>query len=291
MSEQGSYYVPEGTKWPTITSAGIFCLASGFIMLMNEINNASIVMLVGTLILIYVIAGWFGEVAVESESGTYSKQVDVSFRMSMGWFITSEVMFFAAFFGALFYTRMLSVPWLAETELLWPGFENIWPTAGPGGAAHIGADAHHVNEGQFATIGAWGLPFWNTVILLVSSLTVTIAHHALIAGNRSKLNIWLGITVVLGCIFLYCQMLEYTHAYGELGLTLGSGVYGGTFFMLTGFHGFHVTIGTICLAVIMYRCLIGHFRADNHFGFEGVAWYWHFVDTVWVILFVFVYVL
>jgi cytochrome c oxidase subunit 3 len=292
MSDQhGSYYLPEPTKWPTIASAGIFLLAIGFVMFMNEIGNAGILMSAGLLVIIYVMVGWFGEVAVESEKGMYDSQVDMSFRMGMGWFITSEVMFFAAFFGALFYARILSVPWLAETELLWPGFDNIWPSSGPQGLAHIGADAHGIETGQYSTIGAWGLPFWNTVILLTSSVTVTFAHWALIAGDRTKLNVWLAITVALGVLFLCFQAMEYSHAYGELGLTLGTGVYGATFFMLTGFHGFHVTIGTICLAVILFRTMKGHFNKDNHFGFEGVAWYWHFVDTVWVGLFIFVYVL
>lgn len=175
--------------------------------------------------------------------------------------------------------------------MLWPGFEGVWPTAGPQGEAHIGADAHEVASGQFATIGAWGIPFWNTVILLTSSVTVTIAHWALKEGNRTKLNVWLGVTVILGALFLYFQAIEYHHAYTELGLTLGTGVYGATFFMLTGFHGLHVTIGTITLAVILFRCIKGHFTKDNHFGFEAAAWYWHFVDTVWVGLFLFVYVL
>ncbi len=293
MSDQhGSYYLPEPTKWPTITSAGIFLLALGFILFMNEFSGAHWLMLLGVAILIFVLIGWFGEVASESERGLYDSQVDMSFRMGMGWFITSEVFFFAAFFGALFYSRVLAVPWLGETEILWPGFEGVWPTAGPAGEAHIGADpTTEVGAGQFATIGAWGIPFWNTVILLTSSVTVTIAHWGLKEGNRFKLNLWLAITVLLGCLFLYFQAYEYAHAYQELGLTLGTGVYGATFFMLTGFHGLHVTVGTITLAVILLRCLKGHFTKDNHFGFEAAAWYWHFVDTVWVGLFIFVYVL
>ncbi|GJL83229.1 MAG: cytochrome c oxidase subunit III [marine bacterium B5-7] len=290
-AEHGSYYLPEPTRWPAITSSGLFLLALGFIMLMNEHSVGPWFMIAGFLVLLYVIVSWFGEVAGESERGLYDSQVDMSFRMGMGWFIVSEVMFFAAFFGALFYARMLAVPWLSETDSLWPGFENVWPTAGPLGENYIGADAHEVASGQFASIGAWGLPFWNTVILLTSSVTVTIAHWALKEGHRLKLIIWLGITVLLGSTFLYLQATEYAHAYTELGLTLGTGVYGSTFFMLTGFHGLHVTIGTITLAVILFRCIKGHFTKDNHFAFEAAAWYWHFVDTVWVGLFIFVYVL
>ena len=240
--------------------------------------------------MIYMLAGWFGTVARESEGGLYNEHVGMSFRMSMLWFIFSEVMFFAGFFGALFYVRVLSVPWLAETDLLWPGFAGGWPTAGPAGAVPILPDTP-AQEGQFSTIGPWGIPFWNTVILLSSSVTVTIAHHALKADNRAKLIIWLAITVALGVIFLFFQATEYIHAYKDLGLTLGTGVYGATFFMLTGFHGAHVTIGAIILAVILFRVIAGHFSPDNHFAFEAGAWYWHFVDTVWVGLFIFVYVL
>ena len=211
--------------------------------------------------------------------------------MGMGWFIFSEVMFFAAFFGALFYARILSVPWLAGDEVLWPGYEGGWPTAGPAGANYIGPDAHEPGSGQFSSIGAFGVPLINTVLLLASSVTVTIAHWALKAQQRGRLAFWLLGSVVLGFAFLYFQALEYMEAYQHLGLTLGSGVYGATFFMLTGFHGFHVTVGAITLTVILVRCLRGHFSPDNHFGFEGAAWYWHFVDTVWVGLFIFVYIL
>jgi cytochrome c oxidase subunit 3 len=207
--------------------------------------------------------------------------------MGMMWFIFSEIMFFAAFFGALFYARMLSVPWLggegdgALTNFyLWQDYAPAWPTNGP---SAIG--------GAFETIPAWGIPLLNTLILLTSGVTITIAHHALRAGHRKQLLVFLGLTVVLGAIFLYYQAHEYIEAYQHMNLTLGSGVYGSTFFMLTGFHGLHVTLGTIMLAVIWFRCLAGHFDKDHHFGFEAVAWYWHFVDVVWLGLFMFVYVL
>ncbi|HEY5804979.1 MAG TPA: cytochrome c oxidase subunit 3, partial [Lysobacter sp.] len=212
---------------------------------------------------------------------------DTSFRMGMIWFIFSEVMFFGAFFGALFYARQLAMPWLGgegdgvmTNALLWPQFSAAWPSNGPGA---IG--------GVYQTIPAWGLPLLNTLILLTSGMTVTIAHHALKAGHRKQLLVFLGLTVLLGCLFLYFQAEEYIHAYRELNLTLGSGIYGSTFFMLTGFHGAHVTLGTIMLAIIWFRCLKGHFTKDQHFAFEAVAWYWHFVDVVWLGLFLFVYVL
>ena len=286
----GSYYLPEPSKWPITGSIGLFFLLFGFMLLLNEASLGPWLMLLGGVVITYMLIGWFGTVARESEGGLYNDRVGLSFRMSMLWFIFSEVMFFAGFFGALFYARNLSVPWLAETDLLWPGYAGGWPTAGPAGEEPILPDTA-AGVGQFSTIGPWGIPFWNTVILLSSSVTVTIAHHALKANNRPKLIIWLAITVVLGFLFLYFQAVEYIHAYKDLGLTLGTGIYGATFFMLTGFHGAHVTIGAIILTVILIRIFAGHFSPDNHFAFEAGAWYWHFVDTVWVGLFIFVYVL
>ena len=290
MSASNSdYYLPDPSPWPLVASVGLFTLAGGFVMLINDVNMAPIVMLIGGLIIAFMMFGWFGVVVKESEAGKYNAHVDISFRMGMLWFIFSEIMFFGGFFGALFYLRNLAIPWLAETDILWMGFEGGWPTAGPMGAELIAADTP-VAAGQFSTIGAWGIPIWNTIILLTSSVTVTIAHWALKKEQRTSLNVWLAITVILGFLFLYLQAYEYIHAYSELGLTLGTGVYGATFFLLTGFHGAHVTIGAIILAVIFVRCVRGHFKADNHFGFEAAAWYWHFVDTVWVGLFIFVYV-
>jgi len=287
----GGYYLPNPSPWPIVGSIGLFTTLLGFMLLVNDTSAGSYLMMLGAAVLIFMMFGWFGTVVRESEGGKYDSHVGLSFRMAMLWFIFSEVMFFAGFFGALFYTRQLAVPWLAENDLLWPGFEGGWPTAGPLGPAHVGPDAHGVQAGQFATIGAWGIPFWNTVILLSSSVTVTIAHHALKANERGKLIFWLALTVVLGFTFLYFQGTEYIHAYTELGLKLSTGVYGSTFFMLTGFHGLHVTIGAIILSVVWVRCLRGHFKPENHFAFEAGAWYWHFVDVVWVGLFTFVYVL
>jgi cytochrome c oxidase subunit 3 len=226
----------------------------------------------------------------ESLAGRYDAQVDRSFRMGMMWFIFSEVMFFAAFFGALFYTRMFSVPWLGGEghgvlthQFLWGDYAAAWGAGGGNGPERIG--------GSFQTVAPWGLPLLNTLILLTSSVTVTIAHHALKAGHRGKILLFLGLTVLLGATFVYAQAHEYIEAYKELNLTLHSGVYGSTFFMLTGFHGLHVTLGTIMLAIIWLRVLKGHFSPEHHFGFEAVAWYWHFVDVVWLGLFMFVYIL
>ncbi len=281
------YYVPHGSPWPIIATVALFTSMLGAAMTVNAIHGGGWVLLGGSCMLIAMLVGWFGDVIGESVRGVYNRQVDTSFRMGMIWFIFSEVMFFAAFFGALYYARSLSVPWLGgagdgalTNEFLWSGFTATWPTNGP---AAIG--------GTFETIGAWGLPFLNTLLLLSSGITVTIAHHALRGAARGRLLVFLGATVVLGALFLYFQATEYIHAYHELGLTLGSGIYGSTFFMLTGFHGLHVTLGTIMLIVIWLRCARGHFTRDQHFGFEAVAWYWHFVNVVWLGLFLFVYVL
>ena len=286
MSEaHGGYYVPHGTHWPIVGSIGLTTLVVGLANFLNGSSVGTTMMVVGLGIVFFMMFGWFGQVIRESESGTYNDQVDKSFRWGMGWFIFSEVMFFAAFFGALFYARIFSVPWLGgadvETnELLWNGWEAMWPTNGPGDVG-----------GEFESMAAWGIPAINTLLLLSSGVTVTFAHWALKKNSRGPLVMWLLATVVLGFSFLALQIFEYTHAYHEMNLTLGSGIYGSTFFMLTGFHGFHVTIGAIMLTVIMLRCAKGHFTPDHHFGFEGVAWYWHFVDVVWLGLFIFVYIL
>ncbi len=284
---EGSYYVPHGTKWPMTGSIGLATMLVSAALWLNGSDSAMWTFYVGVAIIIYMVFGWFGQVIRESEAGMYNAQVDTSFRMGMSWFIFSEVMFFACFFGALFYARALVVPWLggegnnaSTNEILWQGFSATWPTNGPG---EVG--------GEFGTIPAFGIPFLNTLILLFSGVTITLAHHALKEDKRRQLVGWLAATVLLGAIFLYFQAYEYIHAYRDLGLTLGSGIYGSTFFMLTGFHGLHVTLGAIMLFVIMIRCIRGHFRPESHFGFEAVAWYWHFVDVVWLGLFIFVYVL
>ena len=282
-----SYYVPHGTRWPIVGSLGMITMLAAAANWMNGSGSARWIFMLGAAILIYMLFGWFGQVIRESEEGKYNEQVDSSFRLGMAWFIFSEIMFFACFFGALFYARALSVPWLggegsgaSTNEYLWQGFTDHWPTNGP---AKIGGD--------FQTIPAFGIPFANTLILLSSGVTLTMAHHALKAAQRASLVGWLAATVALGFLFLWFQVDEYHEAYTELGLTLGSGIYGSTFFMLTGFHGLHVTLGAIMLTVIMFRCMRGHFKPQQHFGFEAVAWYWHFVDVVWLGLFIFVYVL
>jgi cytochrome c oxidase subunit 3 len=283
-----SYYIPHDSPWPIRGSLALFVLMAGAVAYLNDWSGGWS-LLPGLLLLAYMFFGWFGTVIGENQHGTYNLQVDRSFRMGMLWFIFSEVMFFAAFFGALFYARQFSVPWLGgqgvklfTNIVLWPDFHGTWPSSGP---AHVGGLA----DSTFKTVPAFGLPALNTLILLTSGLTVTIAHHALQHGNRARLAVFLALTFLLGFTFVSLQAFEYGEAYRELGLRLSTGIYGSTFFMLTGFHGFHVTIGAIMLVVIWLRVLSGHFTPKRHFAFEAVAWYWHFVDVVWLGLFVFVY--
>jgi cytochrome c oxidase subunit III len=279
------YYIPHGSPWPIIGSVALFTTVGGAALWLNHAAAGRYVMGLGVLILITMFIGWFGTVISESEGRVYNQAVDRSFRMGMMWFIFSEVMFFAAFFGALFYARQYSLPWLGGEGvkvftkfLLWRDYEFSWPSNGPG---NVG--------GEFEIIPAFGLPAINTAILLSSGVTITIAHHALKANRRAILNIFLALTFLLGFTFVGLQAEEYVDAYREYNLKLSSGIYGSTFFMLTGFHGMHVTVGAIMLTVIWLRCLKGHFTPTHHFAFEGVAWYWHFVDVVWLGLFVFVY--
>ncbi len=284
-SGHGHYYVPHETHWPIIGSVGLFALVGGFAMYLNDWSAGSIVAIAGLVITLYMMYGWFGTVIGESERGLFRDWEDRSFRMGMSWFIFSEVMFFAAFFGALFYARVYSVPWLggdgsgaATHQFLHDGYRAAWPTNGP---ANVG--------GAFRAMGAWGLPAFNTAILLTSGITITLAHWALKKERRGSLVLWMTATWLLGLIFVGFQGYEYIHGWQDLNLTLSSGIYGSTFYMLTGFHGFHVTLGAIMLIVITLRCMRGHFTPNHHFAFEGVAWYWHFVDVVWLGLFMFVY--
>jgi cytochrome c oxidase subunit 3 len=273
------YFVPDPSHWPLVGSLALLLLASGAVMTMNSIASGGLVLLVGFAVLAVMLFGWFGRVIGESESGSYNPQVDRSFRWAMAWFIFSEVMFFAAFFGALFYIRVLSVPELASPDQagLWDGFKNQWPTAGPAA------------KDPFTPMHAWGIPAINTLLLLSSGVTVTWAHWGLLANKRQQLIIGLALTVALGLLFISLQAYEYAEAYGHMNLKMTSGVYGSTFYMLTGFHGFHVTLGATMLIVILVRAMKGHFTAERHFAFEAVAWYWHFVDVVWLGLFVVVY--
>jgi cytochrome c oxidase subunit 3 len=274
------YYVPQPSTWPIKGSAALFLMGLGAALWFNAYPAGPWLVLAGAGFMLWMLFGWFGTVIRESEQRLYNRKVDTSFRWSMSWFIFSEVMFFAAFFGALFYIRSIVVPGLGADitgRYVWPGYVGTWPTVGP-----------YWNT-VFTPMAAIGIPLLNTIILVTSGGTLTIAHHALKAGHRGQLKLWLGITILLGFLFLFFQAYEYTHAYSELNLKLSTGVYGSTFFMLTGFHGLHVTIGAIMLSVMLVRAFRGHFDAQHHFAFEAAAWYWHFVDVVWLLLFVLVY--
>ncbi|QLE87398.1 MULTISPECIES: cytochrome c oxidase subunit 3 [Shewanella] len=284
------YYVPAQSAWPIIGAIGLFLIAVGagsyVTQLETEQTSGGYILTAGIAVIIYMIFGWFRTVINESMSGLYSQQMDRSFRQGMSWFIFSEVMFFVAFFGALLYARMIAVPWLGGAsnnamthEVLWPTFEAVWPLI-------------KTPDGTTTEAMPWtGLPLYNTLILLASSVTLHFAHVSLEKSKRQALTAWLAITILLGIGFLFLQVEEYIHAYQEMGLTLASGVYGNTFFLLTGFHGMHVTLGTVFLLVLFFRVLKGHFTPENHFAFQAGSWYWHFVDVVWLCLFVFVYVL
>lgn len=292
MSEPEQYYVPQPSKWPIIASVGLGLLAVGAATCFHGSVYGPYVVTVGIFFIVYIMVGWFGAVIDEGQTGLYTAQNDRTFRLGMFWFIFSEAMFFAGFFGALFYARNISVPWLggegsltklATHQFIWPQFTAEWPLL------------HNPNPQLFPNpvrdMRPLWLPLFNTAVLLVSSITITVAHHALLLSKRKLLSIMMLVTVLLGVIFLCLQAYEYHEAYTVLKLRLNSGIYGTTFFMLTGFHGAHVTIGTIMLFTILVRCLRGHFTPKQHFAFEASAWYWHFVDVVWLFLFLYVYVL
>ncbi|MEZ8660309.1 cytochrome c oxidase subunit 3 [Vibrio cyclitrophicus] len=292
-SKKEVYFVPHQSHWPLVGAVALFLVAVGAGLTVQNMGTdaaggvfGKAVLLVGFAVLLYMLAGWFSNVITESLSGLYSEQISRSFRQGMSWFIFSEIMFFGAFFGALFYARMISVPWIGGAgnnamthEVLWPMFQSIWPlTTTP--------------DGVTTQAMPWqGIPLKNTIILLLSSVTLHMAHISLEQNKRMALIVWLEITIVLAGFFLFFQVEEYLHAYQEMGLTLQSGIYGNTFFLLTGFHGLHVCLGTIFLVVLLARVAKDHFSPKGHFAFQAGSWYWHFVDVVWLGLFVFVYVL
>jgi cytochrome c oxidase subunit 3 len=280
------YYVPEPSPFPALASFGLFFVILGASQWINDIAWGKYSLLAGMVIWLTILFKWFSAAVSESESGLYGRKIDLSFRWSMSWFIFSEVMFFGAFFSALWWARVHSVPALGNLEngLLWPGFKAVWPSV----AAGVTASPAGIIE-PFQTMTPFWLPTINTALLLSSGVTITIAHHALIANQRAKTIGFMWLTVALGVVFLFVQGYEYFHAYNDLNLKLTSGMYGSTFYMLTGFHGFHVFLGMLMLLFITLRLQKGHFTAEKHFGFEGAAWYWHFVDVVWLGLYILVY--
>ena len=280
ISDKTEYFLPHPTRWPIVGSSALLLMASGGATWLNDGALGLYVLVAGVAVLAYVLFGWFGAVVGEGRRGLYDDQVEASFRWGMGWFLFSEVVVFTALFAALFYVREISVPGLASGEthtLLWPGFKPGWPVSGPG------------IEGTFSAMKGWGIPTLNTLMLLTSGVTVTLAHAALNKGHRGRLVLFLLATILLGLLFLRNQASEYHHAYTALNLTLGTGAYGATFFVLTGLHGAHVAIGSAFLMVMLVRIVRGDFTEKHHVGFLAATWYWHFVGVVWLILFVVVY--
>jgi cytochrome c oxidase subunit 3 len=280
------YYVPAPSRHPAMAALGLFFVILGAGQWVNDTDWGKYSLLLGMIIWLTTLYQWFGDAIDESLHGQYGDRIDSSFRWSMSWFIFSEVMFFAAFFGALWWARVHSVPALGNevNSVIWADFKAAWPSTLAGATASPAGTIE-----PFTTMGPFWLPTINTALLLTSGVTITIAHHALRENNRGKTITFMWLTVLLGVVFLFCQGYEYAHAYADLNLKLTSGIYGSTFYMLTGFHGFHVFLGMLMLLIITLRLQKGHFSADSHFGFEGAAWYWHFVDVVWLGLYVLVY--
>lgn len=280
------YFVPGPSRHPAMSALGLFFVILGAGQWVNGVGWGAYALAFGLVFWLTVLYQWFSEAMRESEAGLYGRKIDMSYRWSMSWFIFSEVMFFGAFFTALWWARSHSVPTLGglENALLWPDFKAVWPSMAAGATASPAGIVE-----PFTTVGPFWLPTINTALLLSSGVTLTIAHHALRDGNRARTLGFMWATVLLGVVFLFVQGYEYAHLYNDLNLKMTSGIYGSTFYMLTGFHGFHVFIGMLMLLFITLRLGKGHFTADSHFGFEGAAWYWHFVDVVWLGLYILVY--
>jgi cytochrome c oxidase subunit III len=315
QNQQDIYYVPEQSKLPIVTAIGIgFSVygASSAIDAIKQQESANwSVLIIGLVIIACALYVWFREAISENKQSLHNAKMKGSYRIAMQWFIFSEVMFFAAFFGALFYIKYLSMPWIAgEGEggrmngLIWNGFENIWPSiwSGIDALTHVATIPQEAvgisnqpiaNNGVFTRADHIGSPFKlpliNTLLLISSSFTVHWAHHAIKHDKLGLFKRWMVATLLLGVVFIGVQAFEYYEAYVHMGLTLKSGVYGSTFFMLTGFHGFHVCMGAFILCIQMIRGWKGQFSSEDHFGFEAGSWYWHFVDVVWIFLFLVVY--
>ncbi len=292
------YYIADPSYWPIVATCGMFSFVFGLVQVLHNGALGPYIMGIGVMLLLTTMFGWFGAVIRESLSGLHSEQMDLTYRWGMVWFIVSEIFLFGIFFGALFYVRVFVIPEmgnsvgpLAQTlllssgasthNLLWPNFVAHWPL--------LSNPNNELFVGPKQVIDTWGIPAINTVLLLSSAVTVTWAHWGLKKNMRKSLIIGLTATILLGLTFEAFQVHEYMNAYQEYGLKLSSGIYGTTFFTLTGLHAMHVTIGIIMLSVILVRSLRGHFLPEHHFAFEAVSWYWHMVDVVWLILFVFVY--
>jgi cytochrome c oxidase subunit III len=262
------YHLVDPSPWPAIGATAAFILAVGAVVWMHGSSPA--VMLIGFAGVLYTMFMWWRDVVKESHRGDHTDVVSLHLRYGMLLFIASEVMFFVAWFWAFFDASLFSGDAMQAARV--EATAGVWPPKG------------------IEVFDPWHLPLINTLILLTSGTTVTWAHHALLNNDRKGLKWGLALTIVLGLMFTSIQAYEYAHAAFAFNRDNGGNIYGSTFFMATGFHGFHVIIGTIFLIVCLFRALNGHFRPEKHFGFEAAAWYWHFVDVVWLFLFACIYV-
>ncbi|KFB10754.1 cytochrome c oxidase subunit 3 [Nitratireductor basaltis] len=273
------YHIIDPSPWPFLASMGALVMAFGGIAWMRAnagqtfelfgVNFAGAnfwIFAAGLLIVLYTMFAWWADTVKEAHEGHHTRVVSLHLRYGMIMFIASELMFFVAWFWAFFDASFYPGEDVQVARTQFTGGE--WPPAG------------------IEVIDPFHLPLYNTIILLLSGTTVTWAHHALLENDRKGLKMGLAITVALGVLFSYVQFYEYVHA----PFAFKDSIYGATFFMATGFHGFHVIVGTIFLLVCLLRAMAGHFTPQQHFGFEAAAWYWHFVDVVWLFLFAFVYV-
>ncbi len=271
------YHIIDPSPWPFMGSMGALLMAIGGVAWMQQMKGGSLplfgmnlatpwIFAIGLAVVLYTMFAWWSDTIKEAHEGHHTKVVSIHLRYGMIMFIASEVMFFVAWFWAFFDASLFTGEAGQVARVAFTG--GVWPPKG------------------IEVLDPLHLPLYNTIILLLSGTTVTWAHHALLHGDRKGLVAGLAITVALGVLFSFVQGYEYAHA----PFAFKDSIYGATFFMATGFHGFHVLIGTIFLAVNLFRALAGHFTAKQHFGFEAAAWYWHFVDVVWLFLFACIYI-
>ncbi len=258
------YHMVDPSPWPVIGSVAAFIGAAGAVLWMH--GGSALPMSAGLLGILYTMFGWWRDIVRESRTGFHTKVVQIAFRYGTILFIASEVMFFVAWFWAFFDAALFANEAINYSRFEFTG--GTWPPHG------------------IESLSPWHLPLLNTLILLTSATTLTWAHHALLEGDRQGLKWGLWCTIGLGVLFSACQAYEYMHVH----FAFSGNIYGATFFMATGFHGFHVIVGTIFLAICLLRTYMGDFTVEKHFGFEAAAWYWHFVDVVWLFLFAFIYV-
>ena len=256
------FHIIEPSIWPFLGAVGAFTMLSGAVLFMKD-HSFPWVMLIGFVFVLYVMFAWWSDVVSEAHQGDHTGVVTIGLRYGVIMFIMSEVMFFVAWFWSFF--KHALYPMGPDS----PAIDGIWPPAG------------------IETFDPWHLPLINTLILLCSGCFATWAHHAIAHDDDRKAMIWgLVGAILLGLLFTFFQAFEYSHA----AFGFSGNIYGANFFMATGFHGFHVAIGTLFLAVCLIRALNGHFSAEQHLGFEAAAWYWHFVDVVWLFLFAAIYI-